>query len=393
MSTPVVLPASKPPSKLFIPIQAGIFEHIGNGRMTINMWAVYSVILKEADYETGIWNGCAEKARAAWNSGIDVRTAQRAMKELREGGYTKSFQRNGQRGNYPVFINKYPVRFGSRKGMRLNADATIAPENPVYEIDPRQEHENNRDKQNDSASVNNAKPMSYAPADRDKDVSNDNVTPHRDTTSDTTSDRTNDRTNDTTSVTHDAYSRVPELLDFPDVQSARETKQHQQQPNPVVDDDERRRKSVFFGQVTERLDGYGLSARTSNKHREQSWRLAEHYGHELFLAAFERWLDRYHEQLDETWILRKFNEEGALLIIQEFERLKHVCTPTEAKHLLEVEDREDEKLSVETAKRLIEAMRQYGYFPVKLGCRHADDITAFLSNPESYLPTGCRAAI
>jgi hypothetical protein len=384
-------PADKPPSKLFIPIQVGVFEHIGDGRMTINMWAVYSVMLKEADYETGIWYGCAEKARAAWNSGMDIRTAQRAMKDLRERGYTKSFQRNGERGNYPVLINKYPVRFGPRKGMRLNADATIAPENPVYEIDPRQEHENNRDKENDSASVNNAKPMSYAPADRDKDSRNDTDRAHRDKTSDTTNDTSGDRTNDTTSVTHVAYSRVPESLDVPDVQSARE-KQHQQQQSPVGNDDERR-KPVFFGQVTERLNGYGLSARTSNKHREQSWLLAERYGAELFLAAFERWLDRYHEQLNETWILRKFNEEGALLVIQEFEHLKDICTPTEAKHLLEIEDREDEKLPLETAKRLIETMRQYGYFPVKLGCRHADDVAAFLSNPESYLPAGYRAAI
>jgi hypothetical protein len=389
MSTP--LTTSKVPSKLFIPIQVGIFEHIGDGRMTMNMWAVYSVMLKEADYETGIWMGCAEKARAAWNSSMDIRTAQRAMKELREGRYTKSFQKNGQRGNYPVLINKYPVRFGSRKGMRLNAEATTVPENPVYEIDPRQEHENSRDKAKGAANLSGEKARGCDAAHHDKDATDHTDTAGRDRTNDKTNDTSSDRTNDKTSVTHDACSRVPEVLDFPDVQNARAIEHQHQQPKPIVDDDEGR-KSAFFGQVTELLIGYGVSARTSIKHREQSWLLAERYGQELFLAAFERWLDRYREQLNETWILRKFNDEG-LLVLRDFEHFKDVCTPTEATKLLEIQDGESEQLPIEVAKRLVAAMRQYGNFFVQMGCRHADDVTAFLSDPEAYLPPGYREAM
>ena len=133
-------PASKP-SKLFIPISAGLSDHMGDGRITPNMFCVYWAMLYGADYETGIWKGCAEKIRLYWNGSLEIRAIQRAMKSLSEGGYTKSFQKNGERGNYPVAINKYPVRFGVHKGKRLNAALMPDPSSPVYEDDPRQPKE------------------------------------------------------------------------------------------------------------------------------------------------------------------------------------------------------------------------------------------------------------
>jgi hypothetical protein len=120
----------------FIAVQAGLFEHFENGEMTPTMFACYSVVLYQADYETGFWRGSAPKIEAAWGGQIGERSIQDALKKLCEKGYLKSFHKKGRRGNYIVAINKYLIRFGKNKGLRLNADQTLDLEHPVYESPP-----------------------------------------------------------------------------------------------------------------------------------------------------------------------------------------------------------------------------------------------------------------
>jgi hypothetical protein len=117
----------------FIAVQAGLFEHLKEGKMTPTMFACYCIILDQANYETGFWRGSAPKIEAAWAGQIGERCIQEALKALCTGGYLKSFHTRGRRGNYIVAINKYPVRFGNKNGLRLNAAKTLDPANPVYE--------------------------------------------------------------------------------------------------------------------------------------------------------------------------------------------------------------------------------------------------------------------
>jgi hypothetical protein len=308
-------PANKPPSKLFIPIQAGVFEHIGDGRMTVDMWAVFSVMLKEADYETGFWKGCAEKARAAWNFGLELRTTQRAIRALCDGGYTKSFQTNGRHGNYLVAINKYPIRFGPRKGMRLNADATTDSDSPVYEIDPRQEHENDRDKDAANVSVKAQPSLVCMQNDRDTTAQKNGDTGVRDKTNDRTSDKTNDKTN----VTRDDYSRGLEVLRVSEDKNEIQHQQQYQEPNAIDDGeycfsniaeqeeaDPEDKRTTFLAEQARLFRGAGVSVNATKDHLEESWRVAQQIGVVVYLGALALWLD---ESEDELVISREQNLE------------------------------------------------------------------------------------
>ncbi len=224
MTTPA---ASKTPSKLFIPILAGLSEHTKDGRVTPIMFCTFWTMLHEADFETGIWHGCAEKVRIDWNYNFGLRNLQRAIKDLCNGGYARSFQKNGQRGNYSVAINKYPVRFGTHKGKCLNATLTDDPRRPVYEDDPRQPNEgqtnsespraqkskgrnkheksndtyiaNDRDNGDEAVTTTAGNSSSYGGRDRGHWRGKRPRHVHR--------DKTNAKTNDKTSVYTEQYSR------------------------------------------------------------------------------------------------------------------------------------------------------------------------------------------
>jgi len=118
----------------FIRLRVGLLEHFEDGRVTPTMANCFTVVLGQADYATGFWKGSAAKIFAAWGGQLSLRTIQDALSALYGGGYLKSFHKHGQRGNYYVAINKYLVKMGSHKGYVLNASATTAPENPVYEL-------------------------------------------------------------------------------------------------------------------------------------------------------------------------------------------------------------------------------------------------------------------
>lgn len=117
----------------FIPVQAELFEQIGEGELNPTEFACYMMILFQADYETGFWRGSAPKLEVAWAGQIAERSIQVALKSLCEKGFLKSFHRKGVRSNYLVAIHNYMIRFGDFKGFRLNALATVHSNDPIYE--------------------------------------------------------------------------------------------------------------------------------------------------------------------------------------------------------------------------------------------------------------------
>jgi hypothetical protein len=126
----------KQSDNLFIPIPGRIFNDFETGKMTLNMWGVYSVILRQLNFDTGIWRGTAYKICAAWGDRIPLRTIQENLRNLCDAHYVKSFHVQGQRGGYVIAVEGYRIRFGTKEGHILNAMATTDPNNPVYEYLP-----------------------------------------------------------------------------------------------------------------------------------------------------------------------------------------------------------------------------------------------------------------
>ncbi|MGA8621498.1 MAG: hypothetical protein WB660_23605, partial [Candidatus Sulfotelmatobacter sp.] len=308
-------PASKP-SKLFIPISAGLSDHMGDGRITPNMFCVYWAMLYGADYETGIWKGCAEKIRLYWNGSLEIRAIQRAMKSLSEGGYTKSFQKNGERGNYPVAINKYPVRFGVHKGKRLNAALMPDPSSPVYEDDPRQPKEKGVTSAAPPKPISqrSAKPQTQSYNDRvrsgvnnrDDDAEENAAIPvtsgdykdnHRD--SGAKNERDMSPTSEPTSVLH-SIPEVPEVsegLEVPDFgggggggTNLSSLSSRNQTPSGNDEAILKEIREIWHRKTYETYND-------NPKQQQQILTFARQYGPDAFLNAFEEWAGESDEQI------------------------------------------------------------------------------------------------
>ena len=115
-------------------IRSGIIEHLISGRLSLFDLGVYAVIHLQADFRTGIWRGSAPRIQATSPAGTSLRAVQRGLETLNEIGFLRSFHQRGLRGNYPVLIDKYDVRTGALKGMRLNAWKSESWEKPKYEL-------------------------------------------------------------------------------------------------------------------------------------------------------------------------------------------------------------------------------------------------------------------
>jgi hypothetical protein len=117
----------------FIPIPGEIFIDLETGRMDPPMFDVYGVLLRQVDFETGVWRGTAYKVSAGWNEQLELRTVQRAINRLEDQGFVRAFRNpKGQRGGYFILLHNYRVRFGPLVGHYLDALATSDPKHPVY---------------------------------------------------------------------------------------------------------------------------------------------------------------------------------------------------------------------------------------------------------------------
>jgi hypothetical protein len=117
----------------YVPIRPGIMEHLLRGDISAHEFGVYVMIHLQANFSTGIWRGSAPRILNSAPRGADLRKIQRAIEHLAEIGLLKPFSVQGKRGNYPVLINKFTVRSGALKGMRLNACKSLSWQRPVYE--------------------------------------------------------------------------------------------------------------------------------------------------------------------------------------------------------------------------------------------------------------------
>jgi len=114
----------------FLPHRRGIWQHVRDGRMTLQDVAVHQYIASQADTRTGMWMGSA--GALAGELCISTRVARRFLERLSHGNYIKRFPIPGKHVCYPILVHKFLITNGEHKGELLNALASISPVNLRY---------------------------------------------------------------------------------------------------------------------------------------------------------------------------------------------------------------------------------------------------------------------
>lgn len=119
-------------------IRNGILDHLAIGKMTPDMFTAYYLMLARCNFATGVWHGSAERLVAETGGVWSLRTAQRVLERLLDGGYISSTHKRGKRGNYDILISNYVPTIGENKGKKLrprtvdplekSTDSTVNPE-------------------------------------------------------------------------------------------------------------------------------------------------------------------------------------------------------------------------------------------------------------------------
>jgi hypothetical protein len=114
----------------FFQLRRGIWEHVRDGRMTLQDVAVHQYIASQADTRTGIWNGSA--GALSGELCISPRMARRFIERLTRGGYIRRFPVPGRHICYPILVHKFLITEGEHKGEQLNAIESKSPDELAY---------------------------------------------------------------------------------------------------------------------------------------------------------------------------------------------------------------------------------------------------------------------
>jgi hypothetical protein len=99
----------------FTPIRRGIWEHVRDGRLSLQDVAVYQYIISQADTRTGIWKGSAGALSGELGI-LSSRAARHVLERLEHGDYIRRFARQGERFCYPILVHKFPITQGEHEG-------------------------------------------------------------------------------------------------------------------------------------------------------------------------------------------------------------------------------------------------------------------------------------
>jgi hypothetical protein len=109
----------------FLQHRRGIWEHVRDGRMTLQDVAVHQYIAAQADTRTGVWSGSA--GALAGELCLSPRIARRFLERLSRGDYIRRFPCPGKHVCYPILIHKFEPTNGEHKGEQLDAINSISP--------------------------------------------------------------------------------------------------------------------------------------------------------------------------------------------------------------------------------------------------------------------------
>jgi hypothetical protein len=105
----------------FTAIRNGIREHVSAGTMSPFDLGVYIFLHLWAEWETGIYRGCALSIAYSFGDPSLKTHIQQSLRRLRDRRYINYPHGDGSRGGYPIMIHKYEPTVGKLSGTRLNA--------------------------------------------------------------------------------------------------------------------------------------------------------------------------------------------------------------------------------------------------------------------------------
>ena len=115
-------------------LRRSILDDIERGYFTALMFSVYMVIVLQADPDSGVWIGSAEKISVSLPSDRhDSRSFRQALNLLEERGYLRRYRVKGRKGFYPILVSDYFCADTAPTGKLLNISKSIDCNNPCYD--------------------------------------------------------------------------------------------------------------------------------------------------------------------------------------------------------------------------------------------------------------------
>lgn len=120
----------------FVKLRRGINEHVVSGKMCLTDFTIYTLLLINANHETGVWDNASAGLISSLYR-LPERTCRDVLERLERNGYIKRFMVRGKRAGYPILINNYECRRNRSDGavmdVRLNAAQSTSYESLVYD--------------------------------------------------------------------------------------------------------------------------------------------------------------------------------------------------------------------------------------------------------------------
>jgi hypothetical protein len=117
----------------FAKIRNGLLDHALAGKLSPFDFGLYVFLIMRADFNTGIYEGCALTIAYQFGDPSQKEHVQKALRRLRDKKYINYRNGDGSRGAYPILINKFEVTVGELCGARLNAWKHAELVQPEYE--------------------------------------------------------------------------------------------------------------------------------------------------------------------------------------------------------------------------------------------------------------------
>jgi hypothetical protein len=105
----------------FVMVRRNLLPHLIDGRLSMNEFAVYLVLILLADSDSGQTKTCARALHAICHPGqqLNLRGMQRILDRLEGAEYIHRDLLQGERGLYTVTVNKYPITTGDGRQLEL----------------------------------------------------------------------------------------------------------------------------------------------------------------------------------------------------------------------------------------------------------------------------------
>ena len=113
----------------WVAVRRGILRHLEEGLISGMEFSIYMAMLIGADKANGAWRGSAAKLAEKYHYAEN--TAYHVLQLLEKKGYIKRLWKKGQKGNYWIVINRYPITFGPFEGRLVDAAGTTDHQKPA----------------------------------------------------------------------------------------------------------------------------------------------------------------------------------------------------------------------------------------------------------------------